>query len=78
MCKVVLELPKIGRDASIFTTYTATGGMRIYDSDLTTFETIYETNFDYELTLPDYQFGDEFEFDERPYDDSVFTVYNTF
>lgn len=78
MCKVVLELPKIGRDESIFTTYSATGGMRIYGSDLTTYQTIVETSFDYELTLPDYQFGDDFEFDERPYDDAVFTATNTF
>ena len=34
MCKTVLELPKIGRDESIFTTYSATGGMRIYDSEM--------------------------------------------
>ena len=78
MCKTVLELPKIGRDENMFTTYSATGGMRVYDSDAVTFETILETSFEYELTLPDYQFGDAYEVDVRPTDEENFSEYNVF
>jgi len=63
----------------MFTEYSVTTGMRIYDDDMTTFETIIdESSFTYTLAEPTYEFGDEFEFDERPYDESIFTMSNNF
>ena len=61
----------------MFTDYTVTSGMRIYNSD-GSFETIIQDEFTYTLEAPTYEFGDEFEFDERPYDEAVFTAYNDF
>lgn len=52
--------------------------MRIYDEDMTTFVTVAETSFTYTLDEPNYEFGDEYEFDERPYDDAIFTEFNDF
>lgn len=78
-CKTSLDLPKIGRDSAMFTDYAVSAGVRIYDpTDLTTFETIATTEFTYTLTEPIYEFGDDYEFDERPYEDAVFTEYNDF
>ena len=62
----------------MFTDYSGIAGMRIYDEDLTTFKTISETSFSYTLDLPSYEFGDDYEFDERPYDDAIFTEFNDF
>lgn len=53
-CKAQLELPKIGRDSSIYTTYAGTVGMRIYDEDMTTFTSVTESTFTYTLDEPDY------------------------
>lgn len=75
-----MDLPKIGRDDSMFTEYEVTTGMRIYQTaDSDSFETIIgETSFTYTLEAPTYEFGDEFEFDERPYDEAIFTTYKDF
>lgn len=83
-CKASLDLPKIGRDSSIFDEYTVKTGMRLYESmDSTTFETIIDpeasgSTFTYTLEEPTYEFGDEFEFDARPYDEAIFTGFNDF
>jgi len=78
-CKASLDMPKIGRDSGMFGEYTVTAGMRVYDpTDLTTFVTVATADFTYTLAEPAYDFGDEFEFDERPYEDAVFTEYNDF
>ena len=72
-------MPKIGRDDAIFTDYEVTTGLRIYNpSDMTTFETMTEETFTYTLTAPSYEFGDEYEFNEAPYEDAIFTEFNTF
>ena len=73
-----MDLPKVDRDTNIFTEYSVSSGMRIYDEDLTTFETVFDTTFDYNLDEPTYEFGDEYEFDERPYDDAIFTEESNF
>ena len=63
----------------MFTEYSVTTGMRIYDTETNTFETIIgEKSFTYTLEEPTYEFGDEFEFDERPYDEAIFVTYNDF
>lgn len=78
-CKVSLDLPKINRNSDMFTEYSVTTGMRIYDTENNTFETIIGgKDFTYTLEEPTYEFGDEFEFDERPYDEAIFTTYNDF
>ena len=78
-CKVSLDLPKIGRDDSMFTEYSVTTGMRIYNTEDNTFETVIsDTSFTYTLEAPTYEFGDEYEFDERPYDEAIFTTSNAF
>lgn len=78
-CKASLDMPKIGRDSAMFGEYTVTAGVRLYDpTDLTTFATVVTADFTYTLTEPTYDFGDEYEFDERPYEEAVFTEYNDF
>lgn len=54
--------------------------MRIYQTaDSDSFETIIgETSFTYTLVAPTYEFGDAFEFDERPYDEAIFTISKDF
>jgi hypothetical protein len=78
-CRASLDLPKINRDAATFTNYTVTMGSRVYETeDATDFVTLTEETFDYELSPPDYFFGDEAEFDEAPYEDELFNEYRDF
>jgi hypothetical protein len=53
--------------------------MRIYNPDDWSYETMHEpTSFTYTLDEPTYEFGDEYEFDESPQDDEIFTGTNNF
>ena len=54
-------------------------GSRVYESDdATDFVTLTEETFDYELKKPEYNFGDDFEFDEAPFKDELFSEYRDF
>jgi hypothetical protein len=78
-CKASLDLPKINRSDDLFKNYTVTMGSRVYDSDdATDFVTLTEEEFDYDLVKPEYTFGDDYEFDEAPYEDELFNEYRDF
>ena len=76
-CVASMEMPKIDRDTSIFTYYDVKSGMRLIDEDLYMENSIddFKAEFSYELYEPHYDFGDDFEFNEMPSQDSVFSEY---
>jgi len=75
-CKASMEMPKINRDTSIFQDYSVKTGMRLVtDKLIANSVDDFKTDFTYTLDEPGYEFGDEFEFNEMPSLDSVFSEY---
>lgn len=72
-CSAVLPISKIDRDSAIYTDYTVNTGSRVYDqTDLVTFVGISDQDTTYTLVEPSYEFGDDFETDDKPYSEDVF------
>jgi len=81
-CTARIDIPKVGASSALWTTYTTKNGVKIFESDLTTYKTLVDDvagSFEVtEITNASYEFGDDYEFNEDVSESDVFSESETF